>query len=234
MRALTSSKVLETRATTSVWDLPVRIFHWALVLLVISQVVTATIGGNAMEFHALGGYAILTLVLFRILWGFAGGTHARFRDFVRGPAAVARYTHKLIKGTEPIHRGHNPLGGWSVVLMLVSLLVQATTGLFANDDVMMEGPLKKLVSGDASKLFTAIHDTNAAILLTLIVVHILAVLFYLLRRNQNLIAPMITGRKAIELMDARPPKNGSPWLAALLLAATASLVYFVVTFAARL
>ena len=150
MKAQDSSKVLETRATTDVWDLPVRIFHWVLVLLVLSQVATATIGGNAMEFHALGGYAILALVLFRILWGFAGGTHARFRDFVRGPAAVARYAHRLIKGTAPSHRGHNPLGGWSVVLMLVSLLVQALTGLFANDDVMMEGPLAKHVSGDAS------------------------------------------------------------------------------------
>jgi len=88
MKAQDSSKVLETRATNDVWDLPVRVFHWALVLLVLSQIATATIGGNAMEFHALGGYAILALVLFRILWGFAGGTHARFRDFVRGPAAV--------------------------------------------------------------------------------------------------------------------------------------------------
>lgn len=220
---------METRATTPVWDLPVRIFHWLLVLLVLSQIVTATIGGNAMEFHALGGYAILSLVLFRILWGFAGGTHARFRDFVRGPDAVARYAHSLIRDTAPTHRGHNPLGGWSVVLMLVSLLVQAVTGLFANDDVMMEGPLAKHVSGDAGALFTAIHDLNAGILLTLILIHILAVLFYLLRRKQNLIAPMFTGRKAIELMDARSPKTGNPWLAALLLAAASSLVYLVVT-----
>ena len=234
MKVQDSSKVLEARATTSVWDLPVRIFHWALVLLVISQVLTVTIGGNAMDFHALGGYGILALVLFRILWGFAGGTHARFRDFVREPAAVARYAHRLIKGTAPIHRGHNPLGGWSVVLMLVSVLVQAVTGLFANDDVMMEGPLAKHVSEDASTLFTAIHDINAAILLTLILIHILAVFFYLIRRNQNLIGPMFTGRKAIELMDARPPKPGNLWLAALLLVATSSFVYFVVTFVARL
>src|SRR6266446_5534521 len=97
MKAQDSSKVLETRATTVVWDLPVRIFHWVLVLLVVSQIVTATIGGNAMEYHALGGYTILTLVLFRLLWGFAGGTHARFGDLLRGPAVVARYAHMLIK-----------------------------------------------------------------------------------------------------------------------------------------
>ncbi len=230
MKGQDSRDVLETRATTIVWDLPVRIFHWVLVLLVISQVVTVTIGGNAMEYHALGGCAILALVLFRILWGFAGGTHARFGDFVRGPAAVARYAQVLVRGTADNNRGHNPLGGWSVMLMLVSLLVQAVTGLFANDDVMMEGPLAKHVSGDASAMFTAIHDINAGILVTLISLHILAVLFYLFRRKQNLIGPMFTGRKPIELMDARPPKTGNPWLAVLLLAASSWLVYFVVTF----
>jgi len=125
-------------------------------------------------------------VLFRILWGFAGGTHARFGDFLRGPAAVARYAHKLIKGKAETYRGHNPLGGWSVALMLASLSVQAVTGLFANDDVMMEGPLAKHVSDDASAMFTAIHDINAGILLALISLHILAVFFYLFRRKQDL------------------------------------------------
>jgi cytochrome b len=230
MKAQDSSNVLETQATTTVWDLPLRVFHWVLVLLVISQVVTATIGGNAMEYHALGGYTILTLVLFRILWGFAGGTHARFGDFLRGPAAVARYAHKLIKGKAETYRGHNPLGGWSVALMLASLSVQAVTGLFANDDVMMEGPLAKHVSDDASALFTAIHDINAGILLALISLHILAVFFYLFRRKQDLIVPMITGRKPIELMDGRPPRAGNLWLATLLLAACSLFVYFVVTF----
>ncbi|HEV8646001.1 MAG TPA: cytochrome b/b6 domain-containing protein [Burkholderiales bacterium] len=230
MKAQDSRNVLETRATNTVWDLPVRVFHWLLVLLVVSQIVTVTIGGNAMEYHALGGYTILTLVLFRILWGFAGGTHARFGDFVRGPKAVARYAHMLIEGTAESHRGHNPLGGWSVVLMLASLLVQAVTGLFANDDVMMEGPLAKHVSDDASAMFTTIHDINAGILLTLISLHILAVLFYLFRRKQNLIGPMFTGRKPIELMDERPPRSGNLWLAALLVVASSSLVYFVVTF----
>ena len=198
-------------------------------LLVISQIVTVSIGGNAMEYHALGGYAILTLVLFRIMWGFAGGTHARFVDFLRGPATVARYAHLLVKGTAATHRGHNPLGAWSVVLMLASLLLQAMTGLFANDDVMMEGPLAKHVSGDASAVFTAIHDINAAILLTLVSLHILAVLFYLFRRKQDLIGSMFTGRKPIELADARPPRTGNSWLAALLLGVSSLVVYFVVT-----
>ena len=215
------------RHSAPVWDLPVRIFHWALVLLVISQVVTASIGGNAMQFHAVGGYAILTLVVFRILWGFFGGTHARFRDFVRAPATVVRYAKSILGESHMAHRGHNPLGGWSVLAMLGSLLVQATTGLFANDDVMMEGPLAKHVSDRTSEIATAIHDVNAAVLLALIAIHIAAVLFYLLAKKDNLIAPMITGRKQFATTD-EPARYGNPWLAALLFGCSAATVYFVV------
>jgi cytochrome b len=209
------------------WDLPVRIFHWALVLLVISQLATASIGGNAMQFHAFGGYAILALVLFRILWGFLGGTHARFRDFLRGPAAVIQYAKSILGGPHAAHSGHNPLGGWSVLAMLGSLFVQATTGLFANDDVMTEGPLAKHVSGRSSEIATAIHDVNAAALLTLIAVHVAAVLFYLLARKENLIAPMITGRKQSGTSD-ESARYGNIWFAALLLGCSAATVYFVV------
>jgi cytochrome b len=210
------------------WDLPVRVFHWALVLLVISQLVTASIGGNAMQFHAFGGYAILALVLFRILWGFLGGTHARFQDFVRGPDLVIRYAKSILRAPHPSHRGHNPLGGWSVLAMLVSLLLQATTGLFANDDVMMEGPLAKHVSDRTSEIATAIHDVNAAVLLTMVAMHIAAVLFYLLAKKDNLIAPMITGRKQLAT-SSKSARYGSVWLAALLLGCSAAAVYFVVS-----
>ena len=209
------------------WDLPVRIFHWALVLLVISQLVTASLGGNAMQLHAFGGYAILALVVFRILWGFFGGTRARFGDFVQRPATVIRYTKSVLRGPHAAHPGHNPLGGWSVLAMLGSLLLQATTGLFANDDVMMEGPLAKHVSDRASAIATGIHDVNAAVLLALITVHVTAVLFYLLAKKEDLIVPMITGRKA-SAPSAGPARYGSVWLAALLLGCSAAAVYFVV------
>jgi cytochrome b len=215
-----------TRGTPT-WDLPVRIFHWLLVLLVISQIATASIGGNAMQFHALGGYAILALVVFRILWGFFGGTHARFRDFVRGPASVMRYAKSLLTGPHPEHRGHNPLGGWSVLAMLGSLLVQATTGLFANDDVMMEGPLVKHVSDRASEIATTIHDVNAAVLLSLVALHIVAVLFYLLAKKQNLIVPMITGRKP-GADSGEPARFGKVWLASILIGCSAAAVYVVI------
>lgn len=212
---------------TLVWDLPLRLFHWALVLLVVSQVVTAWIGGNALEYHALGGYAILALLLFRMAWGFLGGTHARFADFVRGPAAVLSYAKSLVAGAPAEHRGHNPLGGWSVLAMLASLLVQASTGLFANDDVMMEGPLAKHVSGRFSEIATAVHDVNAVILLSLVALHVLAVLFYLFGKKRNLVAPMITGRRG----PAGPPGagGGGIGLAILLLAGAATAVYCIVS-----
>jgi cytochrome b len=212
---------------TPTWDLPLRIFHWLLVLLVFSQLVTVSLGGNAMQFHAFGGYAILALVLFRILWGFLGGTHARFSDFVRGPGPVIRYAKSILRDPHPSHRGHNPLGGWSVLAMLGSLLVQGATGLFANDDVMMEGPLAKHVSNRASEIATAIHDVNAAVLLSLVAVHIAAVLFYLLAKKENLIAPMITGRNQSARSDDSA-RYGKLWLAALLLGCSAATVYFVV------
>ncbi|MEO8158635.1 MAG: cytochrome b/b6 domain-containing protein [Betaproteobacteria bacterium] len=213
---------------TPIWDVPIRIFHWMLALLVAAQVVTASIGGNAMQVHAYGGYAILALVLFRVLWGFFGGTHALFRNFVRGPDAVMRYAKSLFRGPHVSHAGHNPLGGWSVLAMLASLLLQAGSGLFADDDVMMQGPLAKHVPGRVSEIATAIHDANAVVLLTLIATHVAAVLFYLLARKQNLIAPMLSGRK-------HPPapgeaaRYGKPWLAAVLFACSAALVYFLVT-----
>lgn len=216
-----------------VWDLPVRIFHWALVLLVICQVTTAQIGGNAMEYHALGGYAILALVLFRMVWGFVGGRHARFASFLRGPSAVWGY----LRGRSPQVIGHNPAGGWSVMLMLASLLTQAVTGLFANDDIMMEGPLAKHVSGDTSAFATQIHDVNSIVLLSLIAMHLLAVLFYLFGKKQNLIGPMLTGRKRVagEAAAFSPgsssPGSSSPGgnllVAAAVLGAAAAAVYLV-------
>jgi cytochrome b len=211
---------------TPIWDLPLRLFHWLLVLLVASQIVTAFVGGNAMQFHALGGYAILTLILFRILWGLVGGTHARFGDFVRGPGTVIAYAKSLGSGRLEAHRGHNPLGGWSVVAMLASLLLQASTGLFANDDVMLEGPLVKHVSGTVSSVATGIHEVNAFVLLILVSIHIAAVLFYLFGKNENLIVPMITGRKR----DASetPARYGSPTLAAILVGGCAAAVYFLI------
>jgi cytochrome b len=188
-------KVISSVRAVEVWDLPVRLFHWALVLLVISQIVTVSIGGNAMEYHMLGGYAILTLVLFRIAWGLFGSRHARFANFVRGPTAVFAYARELFGTQHRQHLGHNPLGAWSVVLMVLSLGTQAVSGLFADDEVMTTGPLEKHVSDDVASLMTEIHEVNAFVLGLLIAVHVAAIFYYLIARRENLIRPMITGTK---------------------------------------
>ncbi len=209
--------------TVTVWDLPTRLFHWTLVALMIFQWLTAEFG-SAMDWHVWGGYAILALVVFRLIWGFVGSDTVRFRDFVRGPGAALGYVKALLRGETPLYLGHNPMGGWSIVAMLVLLLVQAGTGLFANDDITIEGPLYAWVSKGTSDWLTAIHKFNFNLLLLVIAVHISAVLFYLLVTRENLIHPMLSGRKRLppELAGAAP-RIVSPWvgLGALLVAVAA-------------
>jgi len=204
-----------------VWDLPLRLFHWTLASLVVVSFVSAKIGGNAMQVHMLSGYAVLSLLLFRVLWGFLGGTHARFASFVRGPAAVISYLRG--QGTDR-HLGHNPAGAWSVLLMLAALLAQVATGLFANDDISTEGPLAKLVSKALSDRLTGAHHLNIKLLYALIGLHLSAVAFYLFRKRENLVKPMVTGFKDAAAGDAAP-KQGKTWFAALLLAICAAAVY---------
>jgi cytochrome b len=209
-----------------VWDLPVRLFHWALVVLVIVSVTTAQIGGNAMQYHEWSGFTILTLVLFRLLWGFAGSTYARFGAFLRGPRAALDYARTLLRGTPAFHPAHNPLGGWMIVLLLASLLVQTGTGLFANDDVMLEGPLADHVSKETSDLLTRIHHINFSVLLALVTVHVGAALYYLRAKRENLILPLVTGRKQVPEGLPVPDRRGGPlWLAAALLALSAAIVW---------
>src|SRR5512134_348932 len=117
-----------------VWDLPVRLFHWLLVVLVVFSYTTGKLGGNSLQWHFRSGYCILALVLFRIAWGLFGSQTARFSDFIHGPKRVFSYARSLARGASMFHAGHNPMGGLMVVLMLVLLLVQATTGLFVDDD----------------------------------------------------------------------------------------------------
>ena len=212
-----------------VWDLPVRLFHWSLVLLVIVSVTTAQIGGNAMQIHEWSGFTILALVLFRVLWGLVGGGHARFADFVRGPRAVLSYARSLWRGPAQHYAGHNPLGGWMVVALLTCLLVQTGTGLFSNDDVMTEGPLVKWISKDTSDFISGIHEANSKLLLALVALHVAAAIYYLVAKRDNLIRPMITGRKTPPAGETWPePRPARLWLAAALIGVTGIAVYLLV------
>ena len=211
-----------------------RAFHWTLVALVATSWVSAEIGGNAMQFHEWSGFTILTLVLFRLLWGFLGGTHARFKAFVRGPREVWAYAASLLRGRQAFHAGHNPLGGWMILALLASLLVQTGTGLFANDDIMAEGPLARHVSKQTSDLLSKVHEANFDLFLALILLHVAAVLYYLVVRHDNLIVPMLTGRKDLpEGVDPPPAQSAPLWLAVVLLLACASVVYALVHYGGR-
>ncbi len=206
-----------------VWDLPTRLFHWLLLICVILSFVTGNIGGNVMEYHMLSGYAILVLLIFRLAWGFFGSPTARFSSFVKGPATVLSHLGMLLqKKTETPYLGHNPLGGWSIVAMLLILFIQVVTGLFANDDILTEGPLYVWVSKETSNMLTWVHLINRFVLVALIAIHIFAVFFYFFFKRDNLIRPMITG------MKCRHAEVDNPAASNLLAAAIFGLAILVV------
>ncbi|MBS0571508.1 MAG: cytochrome b/b6 domain-containing protein [Proteobacteria bacterium] len=209
------------------WDLPTRAFHWSLAVLIALQYATGEFHFLDMRWHFWFGYATLALVAFRVLWGFAGSQTSRFADFVRGPAAVWRYLRAQASTNPQRHLGHNPLGGWSVLVLLASIAVQAVSGLFSSDDIDTDGPLAARVSDHTVKFMTRVHHWNENVLLILVGLHIVAVVLYLLVKRDNLVAPMLTGRKAA--VDARPLRFASAWLALVLfvlcIAAVAALVW---------
>jgi cytochrome b len=175
-----------------VWDLPLRITHWLLAIAVAGAWITHYVGTQAFAWHQRFGYAVLVLVLFRIAWGFVGTRHARFVEFVRGPAAIVRYLNGGAASTVP---GHNPLGALSVIVMLLLLLVQAATGLFANDEIANTGPFYGWISHGLSNRLTSLHHENSEWLLVLIGLHLVAVAYYVRFRRQPLVRAMITGHK---------------------------------------
>ena len=186
-----------------VWDLPTRLFHWLLVLLVTASIATgkfdSLLGAGTLEWHRRSGLAILALLLFRVAWGFAGGTHARFASFLRGPRAVVAYATSLGQGGAAEPAGHNPLGGWSVAAMLAALATQAATGLFlVQEDYFFEGPLAKHVSRAVSERLNAIHEANSWVIVALVALHLAAIAFYAIAKRQALLGAMLTGDKRLE------------------------------------
>jgi cytochrome b len=180
-----------------VWDLPLRICHWALVVTVCGAFVTHW--ADAFGWHARFGYATLVLVAFRIAWGVVGPAHARFADFVRGPRAAWTYARGLFaRTTAPgaLVAGHNALGGWMVLLLLAALLAQASSGLFANDEIANSGPLYGWIDAARSKALTRLHRQLSDLIMIAVGLHVAAAFWYLLVRRENLIGAMVTGYKA--------------------------------------
>jgi cytochrome b len=213
----------------NIWDLPTRLFHWTLMVLILISFVSGEIGGNAMTWHAYSGYMILSLLLFRLIWGVIGSPSARFASFVRGPATAWQYVRRPMAPNQPSLLGHNPLGGWSVIAMLLALMIQAISGLFATDDIATQGPLYASVSDETSRWLTAVHLFNHGVIIALVSLHVLAIIFYLLFKRQNLILPMITGRKPWkEPLEPQAVTFKSNWIALAVAALCAIGVYLLV------
>jgi len=207
-----------------VWDLPTRVFHWSLVLCFTGLLVTGEVGGEAMAWHFRLGYTVLSLLLFRLVWGFIGGHWSRFRTFVVSPGVTLRYVQG--HGVARHSVGHNPLGSWSVLALLAFTLLQVAAGLCSDDEIATAGPLAKWVSSSWVGYATYYHTKiGKVILIVLVQLHIAAIIFYRVRRKENLLLPMLKGDKVL----AEPFENARDdakvrWLAAAIWAACAALV----------
>lgn len=195
-----------------VWDWPLRLFHWALVLAVAAAIVSGEIAGSLADWHGRFGLLVLGLLVFRLAWGFFGSTHARFRTFFPTPAAIVAYLRGSWQGV-----GHNPLGALSVFALLGILAAQVGTGLFANDDIAFEGPLFHLVDKSLSDRLTGLHARIFWGLAALIGLHLASIVFYARIKKHNLVLPMITGNKRVPKRLAASIKSFS--LAGMLAAA---------------
>ena len=223
----------QQQTTVRVWDLPTRVFHWALVASVLASITTAWTGGNAMVWHFRLGYVACALMAFRLVWGLVGGHWSRFARFIYAPSTVWRYLRGASRPDEHHDVGHNPLGAFSVFAMLGLLAVQVATGLFADDEISNTGPLVKFVSNTTSSAVTKWHEGYGQwliiALIALIVLHVGAILYYLTAKRRNFVGPMVTGDRQLVAPAPHAVDNArSRTLAALLLAACAVLVGWVV------
>lgn len=212
-----------------IWDLPTRLFHWALAICVLGLIITGNVGGSWMNWHLRFGYAVLTLLLFRVVWGFAGGHWSRFGAFLYGPGAVLRY----LRGQSRPHEraGHNPLGALSVFGLLTVLAVQVGTGLVSDDEIAFFGPLVGLVSSSTVSAATGYHkDVGKLLVLALVVLHLAAIAFYRLVKGERLVGPMLHGDKRLphSLPESRDDLR-SRLSALIVLLICAGIVYGIVS-----
>ena len=221
--------MLDPSARTRIWDLPTRLFHWLLAALVIFSFTTGKLGGDWLTWHFRSGYAIASLLLFRLLWGFAGSRYARFASFLPSPSRVWRTLRSTGPDALPASAGHSAVGTLSVYALLIVLAVQISTGVFTNDGTFTEGPWVKFVSSALSDRLSTVHYYNHWLVIGLTVLHVAAIGFYFLVRRDDLITPMLTGDK---LGLAAPAAEDGAMIrlrAAVLAIAAAGLVAYLVT-----
>lgn len=196
-----------------VWDFPTRLFHWALVLCLAGSWITAEAGYDYMQYHLYCGYTALGLILFRVLWGVVGTTYARFAQFVKSPLKAAAHLGEFISARPDHAPGHSPIGGWATLVLLSLVLVQAGSGMFVSDDIFWMGPYNAVVSSDTAGTLAYIHHINFNILQGAVVLHLTAILWYRLRKGQNLVSAMLNGQQTL----ANPIEPLSPYLSRALI-----------------
>jgi cytochrome b len=211
-----------------VWDLPTRVFHWALAVCVAGSILSVNVGGEAMAWHFRFGYAVLALLLFRLVWGVVGPRYARFAAFPPNPAAAWRALRQPDTAPRP---GHSAAGALSVYAMLLAIAVQVGTGLFTSDAILWDGPLKNLVSNDTSDLLARVHKANRVVILALIALHLGAIAYYRMVRGRGLVGPMLRGDLQTDGDTGAPPaRDDAPVRigAVALAVACAALVWWLV------
>ena len=234
----------EPRTPVKAWDVPTRLFHWLLVTCLVGLYLTGDVGGfdftmpgsgrlvANMEVHTWFGFATLGLIAFRIIWGIAGGSTARFTDFVKGPAAILAYAKafKAKRTKEPA--GHNPLGGAAVIVMLALIMAQGVTGLFTEDESFfgVSGPFVDAVPAAYSELAKTIHTRLIDVILIVVGLHVAAIALHWVVLKDNLLKAMITGNKDLAAKDDQTPMTpASPIVALIAVAVGAGLSYYLFT-----
>jgi cytochrome b len=230
---MTDSALSTTSAQQSrVWDLPVRITHWLLVLAMAGAFVTNKLGISYFRYHVWCGYTVIVLVVFRLFWGITGSYHARFMNFIRGPSTIVNYLRDELSGQHPRYAGHNPLGALMVIVLLLALLLQAISGLFGNDEILNFGPLYTYVNPEFSVAITSFHRKLFYWLLAAVVIHVLAVIAHWRFKRENLIGAMFTGRKRDVIVPVnQDASHARLWIAALIIASVSLLLWWVINHA---
>lgn len=214
---------------TRVWDLPTRLFHWALALAVVLLVITGQVGGNAVVWHMRLGCAVLALLGFRLVWGLVGGHWSRFSSFIHSPAALVRYLRGGAREGEWLDVGHSPTGALSVFAMLALLVAQVATGLLVDDEIATVGPLNRFVETDTGLAATAWHTgIGKGLIIALVVLHVAAIAWYRFKRRRDLVGPMLHGDKPLAPdVPASADTAGTRGLALAIFAAWAGVAVFI-------
>lgn len=213
----TGNRGTEGLRPVRVWDWPTRLFHWALVLCVVGSVLSAKVGGSAMEWHFRFGLAVLALLVFRLIWGLLGGRWSRFASFVYAPTTLLRYVRGQARPQDMLDVGHSPTGALSVFALLGVLALQVATGLVADDEIASTGPLIRFVGAATSLVATSWHKSwGQWLLLGLVLLHVAAIAVYRLVYGRDLVTPMLVGDKLLPADVPGSTDHAGRWVLALI------------------